>query len=72
MTTETRTALTAPSWRRSSYSTGTGNCVEVAGFPGGARRVRDTKDRDGGALALSGEAWAAFLDEVKAGRLGSA
>lgn len=29
MTIESRTELTNPSWRRSSYSTSTGNCVEV-------------------------------------------
>ena len=47
-------------WRTSSYSgTSGGNCVEVASSDG--ILVRDTTDRNGGALSFSAEAWAAFL-----------
>ncbi|WP_055591045.1 DUF397 domain-containing protein [Peterkaempfera griseoplana] len=55
-------------WRRSSYSSGDGGeCVEVAvGLPG-AVPVRDSKDPQGPALVFRGEAWAAFVAEVKAG-----
>jgi hypothetical protein len=52
-------------WRKSSYSgTSGGNCVEV----GGTARVvlvRDTKDRDGGALAFAADAWEAFTTSLR-------
>ncbi len=56
-------------WRKSSRSGNTGNCVEAAELPTGARVVRDTKDRDGGLLAVDGTAWSAFTDAIKDGRL---
>jgi Domain of unknown function (DUF397) len=53
------------SWRKSSYSGGSGgDCVEIAGT---ARvvTVRDTKDRDGGMLAFTADAWATFTASLK-------
>ncbi|MER5514385.1 DUF397 domain-containing protein [Streptomyces sp. NPDC002763] len=51
----------ALSWRKSSYSSGSqGDCVEVATCPT-TIHVRDTKHRQGPALALSPAAWAGFL-----------
>ncbi len=50
-------------WRTSSYSFGSGNCVEVAPAPDGVL-VRDSKDRHGSALAVSGPAWHALLRAV--------
>lgn len=47
-------------WRKSSFSSGEANCVEV-GFGSGMVAVRDTKDRDGGTLAVPAASWAAFL-----------
>lgn len=47
-------------WRTSSYTTGQGNCVEVALAPARVL-VRDTKDRPGGALSVSPNMWGAFL-----------
>ncbi len=57
-------------WRKSSRSGGSGgnNCVEV-GFAGTAVGVRDTKDRAGGALAVSAGQWATFIGTVKTGVL---
>jgi hypothetical protein len=52
------------SWRKASYSNGSGNCVEV-GRDVGVVAVRDTKDWDGGALAFTTEAWAAFTASLK-------
>lgn len=52
--------LAAASWRKSSYSSNTSNCVEVA-FAGRAVAVRDSKHPGGGALAVSEAAWSAFV-----------
>jgi hypothetical protein len=53
------------SWRTSGYTgNGGGNCVEVADGSRGIR-VRDTKDRDGRALAFTGDAWEAFTESLK-------
>jgi hypothetical protein len=51
-------------WRKASYSNGQGNCVEVADT---ARvvLVRDTTDRDGGALTFTTDAWRAFLGTLR-------
>jgi hypothetical protein len=55
----------AVTWRTSSYSgSNGGQCVEAGTVPG-AVLVRDTKDRDGGTLAFSSDAWRAFAAEVK-------
>lgn len=51
-------------WRKSSYSNGGANaCVEVACTDGVL--VRDTTDRDGGALAFSAEAWEQFTASLR-------
>ncbi|GAA4213302.1 DUF397 domain-containing protein [Actinocatenispora rupis] len=56
-------------WRKSSRSGNTtDNCVEVAGAPA-AVGVRDSKDRSGPVLAVVPGAWAAFVAEVRSGRL---
>ncbi|MGW1681699.1 DUF397 domain-containing protein [Saccharopolyspora sp. NPDC002376] len=56
-------------WRKSSRSGGNGgNCVEV-GFGFDAVGIRDTKDRDGGHLAVAPARWQAFLRAVKDGAL---
>ena len=51
-------------WRTSSYSGTNGNCVEVGGMAS-AVRVRDTKERDGAALSIPGQAWASFIASLK-------
>ncbi len=63
-------ALTQATWRKSSWSSFNGNCVEVAGLGGGRIGVRDTKDRGRGPVLLFDEAaWCSFVDGVKNGRL---
>lgn len=47
-------------WRRSSWSSGNGACVEVA-VVGGAVAVRDSKDTGRPALVFSACEWSAFL-----------
>lgn len=54
-------------WRRSRHSGPQGNCVEV-GFAATAIGVRDTKDRDGGTLALTADQWTGFLHALKQDR----
>ncbi|WP_046471237.1 DUF397 domain-containing protein [Allosalinactinospora lopnorensis] len=56
-------------FRKSSYSGATTqNCVEVADASGRAA-IRDSRYPKGGALMFPITEWAAFLDEVKDGRL---
>ncbi|MFI1186883.1 DUF397 domain-containing protein [Streptomyces californicus] len=60
-----RPDLTAAAWRSSSYSNEEGgNCVQVAdGFPG-VVPVRDSKNPHGPSLALTADAWTAFISGV--------
>ncbi len=58
--------MPAAAWRKSSYSGGSGNCVEVAALGGGVA-VRDSKDPGGPSLVLAPGAWRAFLAGIKAG-----
>lgn len=58
-------------WRKSSYSggnSGGGECVEVAALAG-RTAVRDSKHPHGPALVFPASAWAAFVADVKAGRI---
>jgi hypothetical protein len=54
-------------WRKSSYSNGSGACVEVAGLAD-RMAVRDSKDRGGAALAFGRTEWKAFLASLAATR----
>jgi len=51
-------------WRKSSYSGGEGNCVEVADH-GNRVLVRDTKNKAGAILRFCPDAWRRFADQVK-------
>jgi hypothetical protein len=52
-----------PTWRTSSYSGGSGNCVEVA--VDRSVGVRDSKAPDGPVLAVGRPAWREFTIRVK-------
>jgi len=52
-------------WKKSSRSA-QGDCVEVD-LGGDEVLIRDTKDRQGPVLAVSADAWQAFLDGVREG-----
>lgn len=52
-------------WRKSTYSNGTGgNCVEVADLPGG-QAVRDSQHPEGPVLVFTSDAWRAFVQGIE-------
>lgn len=62
------TSLSRAVWHKSSYSNGSGgDCVEVARNLPRIVAVRDSKDRSGPRLAVSQQAWSAFLQAIKHG-----
>jgi hypothetical protein len=52
-----------PLWRKSSYSGGNNQCLEV-GSTDSRVLVRDTKDREGGTLSFDVSDWSAFITSV--------
>jgi hypothetical protein len=56
-------------WKKSSYSNGQANCVEVCSSLPEIVAVRDSKDRSGPALAFTPDAWRGLLCAIKDGRL---
>ncbi|WP_318279421.1 MULTISPECIES: DUF397 domain-containing protein [Streptomyces] len=60
--------LEGAAWRKSSYSNGGGNCVEVAQASIGVP-VRDSKDPEGPVIVIAPAAWSAFMSSVKGGEL---
>jgi hypothetical protein len=64
--------LTDAQWRKSTYSNGQGQCVEVAdGYPA-LVPVRDSKDPSGPALIFTATAWQAFARSTATGELATA
>ncbi|MFI2649664.1 DUF397 domain-containing protein [Micromonospora fulviviridis] len=61
------TEPTFTNWRKSTKSSGGGNCVEVA-HAGPAVGVRDTKNRNGGTLVFSAKGWGSFLAGLREGK----
>lgn len=62
--------LSAANWRKSSYSSGSKECVEVAFVGRNAVGVRDSKNPAGPALVFSAAKWDLFVIGLAAGRLG--
>ncbi|SEG87484.1 protein of unknown function [Thermomonospora echinospora] len=58
--------LSRATWRKSTRSSGTGECVEVAGLPR-TIAVRDSKDPDGPKLSFTPRTWEAFNAGIKSG-----
>ena len=60
-----RNDLSGARWRKSSYSDGQANCVEVAAA--GLVAVRDSKSPDGPRLTFTPDAWRRFIERLTAG-----
>jgi hypothetical protein len=60
--------LTSAEWRKSSYSSNGGNCVEVAANLPGIVAVRDSKNPDGPALVFATADWHEFIAGAKTGQ----
>ncbi|HEX6357429.1 DUF397 domain-containing protein [Actinophytocola sp.] len=58
--------LTGAPWRKSSFSSGSGdtNCVEVA-LAGQVAAVRDSKNAAGPVLVVPAVAWDSLLDQAR-------
>ena len=60
-------ALGAVTWRKSTASNPSGDCVEVAALAGGAVALRNSREPEGTALIYTPAEIAAFLVGAKAG-----
>jgi hypothetical protein len=58
--------LSRAEWQKSSYSSQSGNCVEVARNLPGLVAIRDSKEPDEARLVVSREAWQVFIRTVRA------
>lgn len=59
--------LAGITWRKSRFSNPEGECVELAGLPGGAVAVRNSRDPEGPALVYTHAEITAFLLGAKDG-----
>ena len=62
----TKIDLSRAEWHKSSYSSQSGNCVEVARNLPGLVAIRDSKQPDGATLVVSQETWLAFVKGMHA------
>jgi hypothetical protein len=60
-------ALRDVSWRKSRHSNSQGTCVELAGLPGGAVALRNSRHPGGPALVFSSAEIDAFIRGAKDG-----
>ncbi|MEW1718653.1 DUF397 domain-containing protein [Streptomyces sp. NPDC093109] len=52
-------------WRKSTYSGSNNGCVEHGRLRSGRQAVRDTKDRERGAVVFAAASWRTFVDAVR-------
>ncbi|MFD5326689.1 DUF397 domain-containing protein [Streptomyces sp. NPDC127092] len=57
--------LTGARWRKSTYSGGNNECVEVADGFGDGVPVRDSKTPGGAVLVFTSHAWITFVSEAR-------
>ena len=60
------TDLSRAEWRKSSYSSQDGNCVEVAVNLPAFVAARDSKHPAGPALLISRDTWRSFIQSLRA------
>ncbi|MEV6973591.1 DUF397 domain-containing protein [Kitasatospora sp. NPDC093806] len=56
-------------WRKSTYSNGQGDCIEIADGLADIVPVRDSKDPNGPTLTFTSIAWSAFITAIHTGEL---
>ncbi|RKN06310.1 DUF397 domain-containing protein [Streptomyces radicis] len=56
-------------WRKSSYSTNGGDCLEVGEGIARVVPVRDSKAPSGPAVTFSADSWDGFVETLKRGEL---
>jgi hypothetical protein len=61
--------LSGAAWRKSSYSNGGENCVEITDLPGGGVAIRDSKHPERVPLRYTAAEWRAFHRGVVEGAL---
>ncbi len=59
-----------PEWRASSYSSGSGQCVELATNAPGVVPVRDSKRSDEAVVVMAAGAWGRFVAALRNDRIG--
>jgi hypothetical protein len=57
-------------WRKSSWSYGSGQCIEVATPSSNRIAVRDSKNAQSAVLSFSSAQWNAFVASIQSGKLG--
>ena len=62
-----RADWTRVTWKKSTRSNGSGDCVEMACLSDGSSAVRDSKYPDGPVLMFTPSAWGAFIGGAKDG-----
>lgn len=67
MTDKYKVDLSNASWRKSTRSSGSKDCVEVAFLGNGLTGIRDSKDATGPALVFGPDEWDAFTAGVARG-----
>lgn len=60
-------AIHSVTWRKSSHSNPSGNCVEAAELPAGGVAVRNSRFPDGPALVFTTAEWDAFVQGARDG-----
>jgi hypothetical protein len=57
--------LKTAAWRKSSFSSGNGECIEIAPLSGGRVAIRDTEAPHKEPYVVRGAVWAAFTAGVR-------